>query len=249
MRPLSEQVVLVTGASRGIGRAIAEKFSAHGARLALNYLSSHDKAAAVAAHCRNKGSDVLCLAADVRDREAVNRMVQTVLSVWGRIDTVVYNAGISRTGLFQDMSDADYDALMDTHVRGAFHVLQASAPHLLQQKQGRVVVLSSIWGSAGGACEVLYSAAKAALNGLTKALAAEWAPSGITVNAVAPGAVDTDMLQSLSAAERAATAADIPLDRFGTAEEVAHWVLQLCRPESGYMTGQILHVNGGWYTP
>ncbi len=249
MRPLAEQVVLICGASRGIGAAVAKRFSAYRATLALHYNQSREKAEEVAQVCRTNGSQVWTVAADVKDREAVKCMVHSALQRWGRIDSVVYCSGISNSGLFQHMSEQDYEDVMNTHVRGLFYVLKAVAPYLLKQKQGRVVCLSSIWGSTGGAGEVLYSAAKGAVNGFVKALAKEWAPSGITVNAVAPGAIDTDMLDSLSREDREATVAAIPLDRLGTPEDVAFWVTHLCSPESGYMTGQILHVNGGWFTP
>lgn len=249
MRPIPEQVVLVCGASRGIGRAVAKRFSEYRSNIVFHYKAAHAEADEAVHYCRAQGSDVLKIAADVTDRDAVNDMVEAAIERWGRIDSVVYCSGISRVGLFQDTSESDYDAVMDTHVRGLYYVLQAVSPYLLKQKQGRVVTLSSIWGSTGGAGEVIYSAAKGAVNALTKALAKEWAPSGITINAVAPGAIDTDMLGVLSKEDKEATTAAIPLDRMGTPEEVAHWVVHLCQPESGYMTGQVVHVNGGWFTP
>lgn len=249
MRPISEQVVLVSGASRGIGAAVAKQFSDYGANIVLHYKQSHKEAEDVAQFCRANDSDVLPVAADVNNREAVHRMVDSAIARWGRIDSVIYCSGISKMGLFQDMTEQDYDEVMNTHIRGLFYILQAVSPHLLRQKQGRVVVLSSIWGSTGGAGEVLYSTAKGAVNALTKALAKEWAPSGITVNAIAPGAIDTGMLDSLSPEDKRAVADAIPLDRLGTPADIAHWVTHLCQPESGYTTGQIIHVNGGWFTP
>lgn len=249
MRPIPDQVVLVSGASRGIGAAVAKRFSDFGANIVLHYKQSHTEAEEVAHYCQANGSDVLPIAADVNNRNAVNRMVDSVIARWERIDSIVYCSGIGKMGLFQDMTEQDYDDVMNTHVRGLFYILQAVSPHLLQQKQGRVVLLSSIWGSTGGSGEVLYSAAKGAVNALTKALAKEWAPSGITVNAVAPGAIDTSMLNPLSTEDKRAIADAIPLHRLGTPTEVAHWVTHLCQPESGYLTGQIIHVNGGWFTP
>lgn len=249
MRPIPEQVVLVCGGSRGIGRAVAERFSTHGSSIVIHYKEQHEQAHEVARHCRDNGSDVLCVAADVCDRGAVFDMVSASIEHFGRLDSIVYCSGISRVGLLQDMAPGDYDALMDTHVRGLFNVAQAAAPHLLAQKQGRIVVLSSIWGSTGGAGEVLYSAAKGAVNAFTKALAKEWAPSGITVNALAPGAIDTGMLDHWDETDIQAITDIIPLDRLGTTAEIAHWVIHLCQPESRYMTGQVIHVNGGWFTP
>lgn len=249
MRPIPEQVVLVCGASRGIGAATAKRFSTYRSNLVLHYKEAHTHVDKVVQFCRKNGSDVLPIAADVNDRDAVTRMVSDAIDRFGRIDSVIYCSGISRVGLFQDMSQDDYDVIMNTHVRGLFYVLQAVAPSMLKRKQGRIVTLSSIWGSSGGAGEVLYSAAKGAINGFTKALAKEWAPSGITVNALAPGAIDTDMLDGVSESDKAATAAAIPLNRFGTADEIAHWAVHLCQPDSGYMTGQVIHVNGGWFTP
>lgn len=249
MRPIHEQVVLVCGASRGIGRAVAEQFSKHRASIVIHYKEQHQQAQEVARYCKDNGSDVLCVAADVRDRKAVFDMVSAAVERFGRIDSMIYCSGISRVGLLQDMSQDDYETLMDTHVRGLFHVAQAVASHFLTRKQGRIVVLSSIWGSTGGAGEVLYSAAKGAVNAFTKALAKEWAPSGVTVNALAPGAIATDMLDHLDESDIQALTADIPLDRLGTTAEIAHWVIHLCQPESRYMTGQVIHVNGGWFTP
>lgn len=249
MRPVRKQTVLVCGGSRGIGKAIAKRFGECGANVAIHYKSNHAQAADVARYCQRHGSDVLKIAADVKDRTAVGDMVTAVVKRWGRIDSVIYCSGIAKAGLFQQMTERDYDDVMNTHVRGLFYVLQAASPHMLRQKAGRIVVLSSVWGSTGGANEVLYSAAKGAVNALTKALAKEWAPSGITVNAVAPGAIETDMTGSLDERDKEATVSAIPLDRFGLPEEVAHWVVHLCQPESGYMTGQVLHVNGGWFIP
>lgn len=249
MRPITEQVVLVCGASRGIGRAIAKRFSDYRAKLVLHYRHNHEQAADVARFCRENGSDVLTVAADVQDTEAVKALVAKAIAYFGRVDSVIYCAGISRMGLIQDMSQDDYESLMNTHVRGLFSVIQAVTPHLLAQRKGRVVALSSIWGSTGGAGEVLYSAAKGAVNAFVKALAKEWAPSRITVNAIAPGAIDTDMCAGWREEDKAATVAAIPLDRLGRAEEVAHSVVHLCQPESGYITGQVIHVNGGWFTP
>lgn len=249
MRPISEQVVLICGASRGIGRAVAKRFSSRGAKLALHYFQSSEAADTLASDCRLKGSDVYLVRADVTERASVKAMIQRVIDRWHTIDSVIYSAGIGKEGLFQDMTEADYDRVMDVHVRGAFYVLQEVFPYMLRQKAGRVVLMSSVWGSSGAAGEALYSAAKGAVNSLTKALAKEWAPSGITVNAIAPGAVDTDMLSWMDEKDCSVTKSGIPLGRFASPGEIAYWAEQLCEPESRYMTGQILHVNGGWFTP
>lgn len=249
MRPLTDQVVLICGASRGIGAAVAKQFSHHCSRLVIHYHEAHQQAESIAASCRLNDCDVLCYAADVRHRIAVRDMVDSILQKWGRIDSIVYCAGVGKYGLFQNMTEHDFDLLMNTHVRGAFNVLQAAAPALLNERQGRIVLISSIWGSTGGAGEVLYSTAKGAVNAMTKALAKEWAPSGITVNAVAPGAIATEMLDPLTDEDLMEMKAVIPLDRVGEPAEIATWVTHLCQPTSGYMTGQILHVNGGWFTP
>ncbi len=162
---------------------------------------------------------------------------------------LVHSAGVAgESWVLQDVTDEEYDRVMDTHVRGAVHLTQAILPEMIRRRRGRVILLSSIWGESGGAGEVLYSAAKGALNGLTRALAKEVAPSGVTVNAVAPGAIQTDMLaEQLSGEEQRELSQQIPVGRLGTAEEVATLVSWLCRREAEYLTGQVLHINGGWY--
>ena len=247
-RPLAGQAALVSGGSRGIGAAVARRLAEAGADVMVMYRTSRDAAEAVVRSCRMQGVQAFAEQGDVREYEDVKRIVRHSLWNFGHLSVVIHAAGVVGRGLVQDVNDQEYDRVMDTHVRGAFHLVRAALPSLLARRYGRINFLSSIWGEAGGSGEVLYSAAKGAINGLTRALAKELAPSGIAVNAVAPGAVQTDMLmEQLTEDEMEALAEQIPAGRLGTPEDVAGMVCHLCLPESGYVTGQVIHVNGGWY--
>lgn len=247
-RPLAGQAALVSGGSRGIGAAVARRLAEAGADVMVMYRTSRDAAEAVVRSCRMQGVQAFAEQGDVREYEDVKRIVRHSLWNFGHLSVVIHAAGVVGRGLVQDVNDQEYDRVMDTHVRGAFHLVRAALPSLLARRYGRIIFLSSIWGEAGGSGEVLYSAAKGAINGLTRALAKELAPSGIAVNAVAPGAVQTDMLmEQLTEDEMEALAEQIPAGRLGTPEDVAGMVCNLCLPESGYVTGQVIHVNGGWY--
>jgi 3-oxoacyl-[acyl-carrier protein] reductase len=173
---------------------------------------------------------------------------QQICQELGQPPILIHAAGNSLFGLIQDVTDQQYDEIMDTHVRGAYYLVQAILPTLIQKKYGRIIIISSIWGETGGAGEVIYSAAKGAQISMVKALAKELAPSGITVNAVAPGAVETNMLrEQIDDGEQEMLREEIPLGRLGKPEEVASLVKYLCLPESGYITGQVMRINGGWY--
>ncbi len=247
-KSLRETTVLVTGASRGIGAAIAERFASVGMKVAIHYLEQHESANETARRCLRHGAEVLTATADLRSREQIERMQEKLLKHGMVPDIVVNNAGISHYGMLADATEADWDNVMDINLKGMFLTTQTFMPSMVSQKYGRIINVSSVWGIAGASCEVLYSTAKGGMNAFTKALAKELAPSGITVNAVAPGPVDTAMMGGFEAAEKERLAEDIPAGRFALPEEIASLVYFLALPESGYINGQIISPNGGWLT-
>ncbi len=234
------QNVLITGGSRGIGAACVQLFAQNGFRVFFTYRQSHAQAEALA-----KKTGALALQADAAHIDTPTRILDTV-HAFGPTHILVNNAGIAQQKLFSDITEADWDRMFDVNIKSMFRLTQAVLPDMIHQKQGRIINLSSIWGQVGASCEVHYSAAKAAVIGFTKALAKELGPSGITVNCVAPGLVDTDMNAGLSEDEAAAVAAEIPLGRAGTPAEIARTIFFLAQPKSGYITGQVLAPNGGW---
>lgn len=247
-KPFREMSVLVTGGSRGIGASIAERFASVGMKVAIHYLEAHEAANDTARRCLRHGSEVLTVTADLRSKEQIERM-QEKLEKHGMLpDILVNNAGISHYGLLDDVTEEEWDNVMSVNLKGMFLCTQQFMPHMVRQKYGRIVNVSSVWGIAGASCEVLYSTAKGGMNAFTKALAKELAPSGITVNAVAPGPVDTAMMGGFDQAEKEAIAGDIPAGRFAQPEEIASLVYFLALPESGYINGQIISPNGGWLT-
>jgi 3-oxoacyl-[acyl-carrier protein] reductase len=247
-KPFSEQTVLITGASRGIGAAIAERFAAVGMKVVIHYRDSHEAANEVARTCMKHGAKVLTVSADVKSREQIMLMKEKLEQKEMIPDIIVNNAGIAHYGLLSDLSEEEWDSVMDVNLKGAFLCSQAFMKAMISQKYGRIINVSSIWGISGASCEVVYSTAKGGLNAFTKALAKELAPSGVTVNAVAPGAVETEMMSGFQSEERDAIANEIPAGRFAMPYEVASLVYFLALPESGYITGQIISPNGGWLT-
>ena len=235
---------LITGASRGIGRAIAAALAREGWPVCVNYLERRDAAESLVLELQRKGCAALAVQADVSDRAAVEALVRTAEETLGPVELLVNNAGISRQGLFQDVDDALWDRLLAVNLTGPRNTVQAVLPHMLSEKRGNIVNISSIWGLRGAACEVAYAASKAAVIGLTQALAQEEGPSGIRVNCICPGVIDTPMNGSLSPADITALAQDTPLGRIGTPEEVAHAALFLA--ENEFVTGQALGINGGF---
>ncbi|SFJ24490.1 elongation factor P 5-aminopentanone reductase [Thermoflavimicrobium dichotomicum] len=249
MKPLAGHTAWITGASGGIGGSIAITLAEAGANIAVGYFKGKQQAEKIVQDCQKRGIHAFAVKIDVTDFSSMHEAYQQIRYAMGAPTLLIHSAGISQVGLFQDVTEKQYEKVMDTHVRGAFHLIQLGLPYLLQQKNGRIILLSSIWGETGGAGEVLYSAAKGAINGMTKALAKELAPSGITVNAVAPGAIQTPMLEKqLTPGEQEELAEEIPMGRLGMPEEVGSLVRYLCLPEASYITGQIIHINGGWYT-
>jgi len=247
-RPFSEQTVLITGGSRGIGAAIAKRFAKEGFNIILHYLNSHEAANQVARECIEMGANVITISADLSSKEALVRMKDKLDALELYPDIIINNGGISHYGMFMDITDDEWDKVMNINMKSVYIISQLFMPHMLKGKYGRIINISSVWGSSGAACEVLYSASKGAINSFTKALAKELAPSGITVNAVAPGVVDTDMMNDFNHEEKQALEQEIPLGRFAEAAEVASLVYYLALPESSYITGQIISPNGGWIT-
>lgn len=240
------QTVLVTGGSRGIGRAAVEKFARRGDRVILNYLQSQKEAEQLASRLNAEGFEVFPARADVSDSLQVRGMVAAGEERFGGIDVFVSNAGRALTGLLTDVTDEEWRALMGVTVDAAFYGCRAVLPGMIRRHRGRVVLVSSIWGITGASCEAAYSAAKAALIGLAKALAKEVGPSGVTVNCVAPGVMDTDMNAGLSLEERRVLCEETPLGRFGTPEEAADAIAFLASEKASFITGQVLSPNGGF---
>lgn len=240
------RTVWITGADRGIGRACALRFAADGDRIALHYRTNEAAARETADACRALGASVLPIACDVSDRAAVFAAADEIRRRLGPIDVLVNNAGIARQQLFTDITESDWRRMMGVNLDGVFFCCQAALPDMIHRKSGRIVNVGSMWGQVGASCEVHYSAAKAAVHGLTQALAKELGPSGITVNAVAPGVIDTDMNRLLDADTRAALADETPLERLGAPDEVARVVHFLSGSGGAFITGQIIGVNGGF---
>lgn len=239
------KIALITGGSRGIGAACVHAFAEEGYAVVFLYNRSADKADQLVQSLRDEGCDVAAYPCDVSDPQQVKDTVATILRTYHHIDALVNCAGIAHIGLFTDMTEAEWDHLFAVNVRSAFSVTKAVLPGMISRQQGAIVNVSSMWGEVGASCEVAYSATKAALIGLTKALAKEVGPSGVRVNCVTPGVIDTDMNAQLTDEDRAALADETPLGRIGSAEEVAKSILFLCGEGASFITGQVLGVSGG----
>ena len=236
----------VSGASRGIGRAVSLKLASLGYDLALNYQNNHAAAQNVCTEAQKYGVKVLLLPADIADEQAVKAMFKQITATFGGIDVLVNNAGIAEQLLFQDITYEKWRRMFAVTADGAFFTIQNALPFMLKQKNGRIINISSMWGEVGASCEVHYSAAKGALIAMTKALAKELGPSGITVNCIAPGVIDTDMNKNLTAEDLAELSAETPLGRLGTAEDIACATAFLASAQAGFITGQVIGVNGGF---
>lgn len=245
MTKLTGKTAIVTGASRGIGAEIARKLAVAGAKIVVNYSGSQEKAEAVVAEIQSNGGEAIAVKANVSDAEAVKAMVDETMSTFGSIDILVNNAGITRDNLMMRMKDDEWDDVINTNLKGVFICTKAVTRQMMKQRSGRIVNISSIVGVMGNAGQANYVAAKAGVIGLTKTTARELASRGITANAIAPGFITTDMTDKLNEDIQKTMLAQIPLGRFGEAEEVAKAALFLASDESSYMTGQTLHLDGG----
>ena len=239
------KTAVVTGGSRGLGRAVCLELAAGGANVVLCYAGNEAAANETVAACEALGAKVLAVRCDVADSAQVKALMDEALKDFGRIDILVNNAGITRDGLLMMMKEDDFDAVIDTNLKGAFLCMKAVARQMMKQRYGRIVNLSSVVGLRGNAGQVNYAASKAGIIGMTKSLAKELASRGVTVNAVAPGFMETDMPAAMPEAAKTATLAAIPMGRMGAAEDVAKTVAFLASEEAGYITGQVIAVDGG----
>jgi len=246
---LEGKIALVTGASRGIGRAVALELARQGANVAVNYAGSEAKANEVVEMIRSLGREAFAVQADVARSEDVERMVKTVLDQFGRLDILVNNAGITRDNLLMRMKEEEWDAVINTNLKGVFLCTKAVTRPMMKQRYGRIINVASVVGVIGNPGQANYVAAKAGVIGLTKTAARELASRNITVNAIAPGFITTDMTEALSAELKEEMLKQIPLARFGDPDDVARVVAFLASEAAGYMTGQTLHVDGGMVMP
>lgn len=235
------KTVLITGGSRGIGAEMVRRFSKEGYRVAFVYRQSEEKALQLAGE-----TGALAIRADVAVAEDARRAVREAREFLSNIDVLVNNAAVSSFSLFSDITDADWDRMMQVNLNGAFYFCREILPEMIARHAGRIINISSMWGQVGASCEVHYSTAKAALIGLTKALAKEVGPSGITVNCIAPGVIDTDMNAALDEETRATLCEETPLCRIGTPQDVAACALFLAGEDASFITGQVIGVNGGF---
>lgn len=240
------QTALVTGASRGIGRGIALQLAREGWDVCVNYIKEQQAAEEVVAAIQAMGRRAVAVQADVADSAAVNTMVRTAEEHLGPISLLVNNAGIAGQALFQDISDEMWNRYMSVNLGGARNTIRAVLPHMLHEKQGCIINISSMWGLRGASCEVTYSCTKAALIALTRSLALELGPSHIRVNCVAPGVINTDMVQVLGQDTLRDLAEQTPLGRLGTVEDIAHAVAFFASEKASFITGQVLTADGGF---
>lgn len=241
-----KKVALVTGSSRGIGRAVAARLARSGWAVGINYVTHRQAAEDLRDTLIGEGCQAAVYQADVADRAAVEQMVRAVEQDLGPVSLLVNNAGIAGQMLFQDITEEQWRRYFAVNLDGAFHTIQAVLPHMLHEKSGCIINTSSIWGLRGASCEVTYSCTKAALIGLTRSLAAELAPTHIRVNCVAPGVIRTDMLDALPAEVLPQLAQETPMGRLGTPEDIAHAVAFLASDKADFITGQVLTCDGGF---
>lgn len=244
---LKDKIAFVTGASRGIGRAIALEMARNGADVAICYSSNEAAAEAVCAEIRALGRDAQAYRCDVSDYQQCSDVVKAAIAHFGKLDILVNNAGITKDNLLLMMKEEEFDRVIATNLKGAFHMMKHAGAHFLKRKQGTIINIASVSGMMGNAGQANYAAAKAGLIGLTKTAAKELAARGITCNAIAPGFITTDMTQQLSDKQKEAVIGAIPLKRMGQPEDIAHLAVFLASPLASYITGEVIKVDGGIY--
>lgn len=242
---LQDKVAVVTGASRGIGRAVALELAKNGAKVVVNYAGNELKAKEVVDEIQKLGSEAIAVQADIGNGEEVNAMIKQAVDTFGKIDILVNNAGITKDNLLMRMKEEEWDAVINTNLKGVFLTTKAVSRHMMKQRAGRIINIASVVGVTGNPGQANYVAAKAGVIGLTKTAAKELAPRNITVNTVAPGFIVTDMTDKLTEEVKQEMLKLIPLAKFGEADDIAHAVTFLASDRSGYITGHTLHVNGG----
>ena len=242
---LKGKCAVITGASRGIGKCIATKFAKEGANVVINYRNNEEEALKVKQELEDLGSQVLVVKADVSELEQAENLIKEAKKEFGRVDILVNNAGITKDNLIIRMKEEDFDSVIKTNLKGAFNCLKAVTPIMLKQKYGKIVNMASVVGVVGNPGQVNYCASKAGLIGMTKSLAKEIGSRNIAVNAIAPGFIDTDMTKILSDDQKKKILSQIPLNKFGNVEDIANVALFLGSENSNYITGQVIHVDGG----
>ena len=243
---MAQPIVLITGASGGIGSACAEEFARRGYTVLAHYGRGKEAAHSLAERLNAQGYDVHPIGCDLADGTSIAAMCEEILRTYHRVDALVLNAGVSHTGLLCDMTDEEWLRVMDVNVTSTFRLCRALAPGMVSRQRGSIVTISSMWGRVGASCEVAYSASKAAIIGFTKALAKELGPSGVRVNCVAPGVIDTRMMDEHSEETKAILADETPLGRLGTPQDVAQAAAFLSSEGAAFITGQVLGVDGGY---
>lgn len=241
-----KRTVIVTGSSKGIGAAAAIMFAQKGFNVVINYNESYESASLLCNSLVSNGYSVITQKANVANKMEVDLMVKETLYKFGSIDVLINNAGVAYQGLITDTDEIDFDRIIDIDLKGVFNCCKSVTQTMVNQKSGTIINISSMWGQVGASCEVAYSAAKAGVIGLTKALAKELAPSGITVNCIAPGLIETGMNSNLTVEELNDFVNEIPLGRMGSADEIAAAAYFLASPAADYITGQVLGINGGY---
>ena len=244
-KSIVNKVVVVTGGSRGIGAQIVKTLANENYKVILNYNNSKEQAEKIQQELLEQGKEIEIIKADVSKKEEAEKLIQFAINKFNKIDILINNAGISQEGLFTDVTEEEWQKIINTNLNSVFYCNQQALKYMIQEQQGCIINISSIWGETGASCEVAYSTTKAAINGMTKALAKELGPSNIRVNAIAPGIIDTDMNKNLTIEEHKQIKEQIPLNRIGKAIDIAKCVKWLVEDE--YTTGQIISINGGWY--
>lgn len=244
-KSIVNKVVVVTGGSRGIGAQIVKTLANENYKVILNYNNSKEQAEKIQQELLEQGKEIEIIKADVSKKEEAEKLIQFAINKFNKIDILINNAGISQEGLFTDVTEEEWQKIINTNLNSVFYCNQQALKYMIPEQQGCIINISSIWGETGASCEVAYSTTKAAINGMTKALAKEVGPSNIRVNAIAPGIIDTDMNRNLTNEELEPIKEQIPLNKIGKALDIAKCVKWLIEDE--YTTGQIISINGGWY--